>query len=191
MICYLIRHGQDDDTRRGGWSSYPLNEEGISQVEQMAEKLSKCSVHTIYSSDLCRAMQTAQILAEKLRLPVTALPQFREVNNGELAGMKNELALERYPGLFWNRLEWEQCYPNGESPRQFYERISFAWREFSQNVGAGNENVALVTHGGVMQVICSILENRHYNNQEKQRKIDHAQVITLICENGVWSEQEL
>lgn len=188
MVCYLVRHGQDDETIRGGWSNHPLTKEGIRQAEILSEDVSSLTVGAIYSSDLCRAMQTAQLLADKLHLPVVPLPQFREVNNGDLAGMKNNLALERYPGLFWNQLDWEQRYPCGERPKQFYERIRTAWVAFSEEILSHKENVILVTHGGVIHVILSILENRPYRNREVHRKVSPTEVIALYNHNGVWKE---
>ena len=186
MICYLLRHGKDDETVRGGWSDHPLTEEGLRQAETLA--FADWNVSHIYSSDLQRAIQTAQIIAQKAGLMVTEISQFREVNNGVLAGMKNRTALEQYPGLFWNQLGWEQSYPNGESPKAFYERICTAWKAFSQEIVAKNENVMLVTHGGVIQVILSLVEGRTYSNKEKQRNIPHASVIALSYENGAWKE---
>lgn len=188
VVCYLVRHGQDDETIRGGWSNHPLTEEGIRQAEILAEDVSSLAVGTVYSSDLCRAMQTAQLLADKLHLSVVPLPQFREVNNGDLAGMKNNIALERYPGLFWNQLDWEQHYPRGESPKQFYERIQTAWAAFSEEILSHKENVILVTHSGVIHVILSILENRSYSNREAHRKVSPTEVIALYNHNGVWEE---
>lgn len=188
MRCYIVRHGQDDETVRGGWGQQPLTEVGIQQAEKLAEEMAQLNIQTIYSSDLCRAVQTAQILAKKQLLPVTWLPQFREVNNGALAGMKNDLALQRYPGLFWNQLGWEQCYPGGESPKQFYDRIYKAWTDFSNEILSSGENVALVTHGGVVHVIRAILEGRQYSNLEKHRPVNHGEMIALSFENGVWVE---
>lgn len=126
MICYLVRHGKDDDTLRGGWSQQPLTDEGEVQAAEMADFVQKSGlgIQQIYSSDLLRAMQTAQIVADSLRLPIAPKPEFREANNGNLAGMKNELAAEQYPGLYWNTLAWEQQYPGGESPKEFYEEFT-------------------------------------------------------------------
>lgn len=188
MICYLIRHGQDDETVRGGWSDQQLTETGIQQAKILAEEVAKLTAGTIYSSDLQRAVQTAQIIGNKVDKQVTLLPEFRETNNGELAGMENTTALERYPGLFWNQLEWDQCYPHGESPHQFYDRIQKAWESFCQMILAKNEDVILVTHGGVIHVILSLIEGRIYSNKEKQRNIPHASIIALSYENGVWKE---
>ena len=89
MICYLVRHGKDDDTVRGGWSGQPLNDEGKAQADELASFIQRndLGIKRIYSSDLLRAMQTAQSVADKLYLPIIPMPEFREVNNGDLAGM--------------------------------------------------------------------------------------------------------
>ena len=194
MRCYLIRHGMDDDTKRGGWSQAPLTSDGITEVEALSEWIAnhreQYAIKYIYSSDLCRAAQTAQILADKIHLPVILLPAFRETNNGDLAGMDNTLALVKYPGLFWNQLAWDQCYPNGESPKQFYERISNAWLNFSESILRNNENVALITHSGVIQVILSIIQCTEYSNKYLQSVVPHASCIILQYKNGKWKVLE-
>ena len=103
--------------------------------------------------------------------------------------MKNTVALQRYPGLYWNQLGWEQCYPGGESPRQFYDRISEAWADFSKMIAENNENVVLVTHGGVIHVIRAVLENRPYCNTQINPKVAYTEVIPIAYENGCWKEQ--
>ena len=76
MICYLVRH----DTLRGGWSQQPLTDEGEVQAAELADFVQKSGlgIQQIYSSDLLRAMQTAQIVADSLRLPIAPKPEFRE-----------------------------------------------------------------------------------------------------------------
>ena len=94
-MIYLMRHGQDDESRFGGWSSYGLTDEGKVQVEKSAKSLVGKGISHIFSSDLVRAKETADIAAKKLCLPVTLLPEFREVNNGVLAGMPKSEAAEK------------------------------------------------------------------------------------------------
>ena len=193
MICYLIRHGKDDDTVRGGWSGQPLTEEGKAQADELASFIqrSDLGIQYIYSSDLLRAIQTAQSVADKLNLPIIQMPEFREVNNGDLAGMDNELASKMYPGLYWNTLEWEQRYPGGESPKEFYERIRTAWDTFQKMVLEQNENVLLVTHGGVINVILSIVNGEKYSNKTTMRKIQNAELIALEYQGKGWIEQRV
>jgi len=192
MICMLARHGKDDESVRGGWSQHSLSEEGMKQARELAGRLqaqkNSYSLSRIYSSDLVRAAQTARIVGDRLGLAVTLLPDFREVNNGLLAGMKNDLAEDRFPGLYWNQLAWEQTYPEGESPKAFYERIADAWERFSCELVSGKENVLLVTHGGVIQVILSLINNVPYTNKAPVRKIPYAGSVALIFEDGKWME---
>ena len=193
MTCYLARHGKDDDTVRGGWSKTPLTEEGIRQAESLASFIhnNKLDIKHIYSSDLPRAMQTAEAIGNQLQLPVIPMQEFREVNNGILAGMNNDLAAETFPGLYWNTLDWEQRYPEGESPREFYERVCEAWNRFQSSALEHTENVLLVTHGGVIQVILSIVNGEEYSNRKTLRKIRNAELIVLDRASGKWQEQSI
>ena len=193
MICCLVRHGKDDDTVRGGWSQQPLTDEGEVQAAELAvfAQKSGLGIQQVYSSDLLRAMQTAQIVADSLHLPIVPKPEFREVNKGNLAGIKNEFAAEQYPGLYWNTLAWEQQYPGGESPKEFYERVRCAWDVLQKDILERNENVMLVTHGGVMHVILSIVKGEIYSNQASPRKIRNAELIALKYQSGKWTEQDI
>ena len=182
MICYLVRHGKDDDTVRGGWSDSPLTKEGIEQVKKLATNLQtvgNLSISTIYTSDLPRARQTADILAEALKVSVVEMPAFRETNNGVLAGMNNQEANMRYPGLFWGALDWDQAYPGGESPADFYNRIFVAWEDFKKQIRDARENVILVTHGGVINVIRCIENEIPYSNKVNPFPVENAGMVAI------------
>ena len=168
-----------------------MTDAGKAQADELASFIqrSDLEIKHIYSSDLLRAMQTAQSVADKLYLPIIPMQEFREVNNGDLAGMKNDLASKIYPGLYWNTLDWEQRYPGGESPREFYERISTAWDAFQKLVLEQNENVMLVTHGGVINVILSVANGESYSNKTSMRKIRNAELIVLEYQGKGWIEK--
>ena len=182
MTIYLVRHGADDNSVRGGWSKHPLTDEGLKQSEALAEKLKEnnCEAQIIWSSDLRRAKQTAEIIAQRLNLEVEYNAEFREVNNGDLAGMDNDLANELYPDLYWRKLAWEQCYPNGESPKAFYERVKIAWEKLLKG---GRKSVILVTHGGVINVILHLVNGEAYSNKNSAYKISAADYIELCVKN--------
>lgn len=182
MICYLIRHGKDDDTVRGGWSDTPLTEEGIAQIHRLSLRLAGISnmrIGRIYTSDLRRARQTADILSGYMGVPVTELPEFRETNNGVLAGMKNELAAKQYPGLYWSALEWDTQYPEGESPHEFFDRILKAWQNFKMMLRDQDMDVALVTHGGVLNVIQCIENDTVYTNKTNPYPIGNGEMVCV------------
>ncbi len=190
MICFLIRHGKDDETVRGGWSKSNLSQLGIEQASVLAQQIqannSKYNIGELYSSDLIRAVQTAEIIAQRNDLPIFYCPQFRETNNGLLAGMKNEHALINYPNLFWNTLEWDEHYPEGESPKEFYERINMAWNDFSKDIILKSQNIAIVTHSGVISIILHIIENRPWSNKNFCETIPYATLIPIEYDGTSW-----
>lgn len=182
MICYVVRHGKDDDTVRGGWSAAPLTDAGFAQVRQLASQMLSekgRGICVIYTSDLLRAKQTAGILSDALSVPIVEMPEFRETNNGLLAGMSNIAASKRYPGMYWSALDWEQSYPGGESSRQFYERIADAWYAFKEKIQREDKPVMLVTHGGVIHVIQSIEKGIPYSNKVNPFPINNAEIIEI------------
>ena len=182
MVCYLIRHGKDDDSVRGGLSDSPLIDEGIRKVKRLSEKIlsdNQIYIDKIYTSDLPRARQTADILSEALSIPVIEASEFRETDNGVLAGMDHRLAEKHFPGLYWSTLDWDEPYPNGESPHQFYNRIADAWYSFKKEARKHHHNIALVTHGGVINVIQCIENNISYSNKANPFPIGYAEIIKI------------
>ena len=100
---WLVRHGQTDWNLANivqGHSDIPLNATGIAQAEALAEKLAKTSFQSIYSSDLSRALQTAQIIANRLALKVMVDPRLREIRQGSWEGQTISELLRLYPDEF-------------------------------------------------------------------------------------------
>ena len=176
-MIYLMRHGADPTNRYGGWSTYGLTEKGREQVHAAKERLRNKGITQIYSSDLVRAKETAEIVADELSLKITYLPQFRESNNGLLAGMLKSEAVNKYPGVYWNALGWTEAWPAGESPEQFFHRIQRAWYDFKKQVG--NNNVLLVSHGGVMNIILCLENGIPYTNKETHFQIKDAEIVQI------------
>ena len=180
-MIFLMRHGEDDDSRLGGWSDASLCQNGIEQVKKSCERLidNKYNIVHIFSSDLQRAKETADIVSEYLAIPVTHLKEFRETNNGDLAGISKERFQKEYPGLYFASLDWEQQYPNGESPMQFYNRIKEAWNDFKIKTEALDGNVLLVTHAGVINIIKCIETGIQFTNKEVKFKVKHAEIVAI------------
>ena len=181
-MIYLLRHGADDDTRLGGWSDAGLSPIGIEQVRRTSEKI--CSgnynIQHIFSSDLPRAKETAEIIADKLKLSVVLLEEFRETNNGDLAGISKTKFQTEYPGLYYSSLDWDQRYPNGESPALFFNRIKNAWLSFKRETSGLTGNTLLVSHGGVIDIILCLENGKIYTNKFVNYRVDHAEIIRAV-----------
>lgn len=186
MKLFFVRHGKDDETYRGGWSSLGLVPEGVEQAKRLGlhlkEMKEEYGIKKIVSSDLVRAKETAEILAGALELPVITDEKLREADNGVLAGMPNEEALKKYPGLFWNTLESDECYPGGESPKQFYTRIKEWFETFLAECKEFEGNVLVLTHGGVINVVYHLVRNLEWSNKKKPVPVANCSVHVLDTE---------
>ena len=135
----LVRHGETDwnaDGRLQGQTDRPLSDFGRRQARRLADELAEEPLEAIYSSDLSRARETAEIVGERLGLPVVLDPDLREKDWGTWEGLT---AVER------DRVEFL-----GESTEAHQERILRALRRISER-HPGDGRVLVVTHGGSMR----------------------------------------
>lgn len=124
-------------------------------------------------------MSTAKFIAEKLEIPIIKETSLREMNNGDLAGMSNDLAEEKYPGLYFNTLRMDERYPNGESPIEFYNRIYSWFMDFLDQNSQSNDNILVVTHSGVINILYHIVKNIEWNNKKKSFKVENCSLHVL------------
>ncbi|UQZ35142.1 histidine phosphatase family protein [Paenibacillus sp. PK3_47] len=107
-VIGLIRHGSTAWNKEGriqGHTDNPLDEEGLLQAAAIAERLSGEEWDYIYSSDLLRARQTAEVIAAKLGIPVAGLLQgIREMDGGQLEGTTEQERVARW-GKDWRSME--------------------------------------------------------------------------------------
>lgn len=183
MKLIFVRHGKDDNRYRGGWSNLDLIPEGMEQAKQLAQYLKDNNqdylITHIISSDLPRTMSTAHFISSELGLPIQKEFRIREIDNGDLAGMLNDTALEKYPGLFFSSLKMDETYPNGESPLDFYMRINMWFSEFSSNCRNIKGNILIVTHGGVINVVYHLIKGIEWNNKNPVFKAGNCSIHIL------------
>ena len=135
----LVRHGETDWNAEGrlqGHTDRPLSDYGRRQARRLAEELDGEEVEAIYSSDLARARETAEIVGEQLGLPIALDPDLREKDWGTWEGLN---AVER------DRVEFV-----GESTEAHQERMLRALRRIAERY-PGDGRVLVVTHGGSMR----------------------------------------
>jgi broad specificity phosphatase PhoE len=135
----LVRHGETDWNAEGrlqGHTDRPLSDYGRRQARRLAEELEGEELEAIYSSDLARAHETAEIVGERLGLPVALEPDLREKDWGTWEGLS---AVER------DRVEFV-----GESTEAHQERMLRALRLIAER-HPGDGRVLVVTHGGSMR----------------------------------------
>lgn len=186
MNLLFVRHGKDSDQHRGGWSQLDLLSEGKREAETLANYLAqhKENYHftKVITSDLKRAETTAMILAEKLQLPLEKVRDLRETNNGDLAGMLNSEADQKFPNLYFRSLAMDEHYPNGESPIEFYQRIKTWFELFLKENHNSDETQIVVTHGGVLNIIYHLVNQIEWTNKSNLFHAKHCSISLVNTE---------
>jgi alpha-ribazole phosphatase len=152
---WLLRHGEADGMKGRCCGRYdaPLSAEGIEQAKRAADQLARESLSRMYSSNLERAFQTAQLVAEPHGLKVERIDDLGEMNFGDLEGMRYEEAEERFPAVYqsWMTRPTETHFPNGESFHQMRMRVLRAFDSIVQR--HPNESIGIVAHAGVNRIV--------------------------------------
>ena len=156
MRIFLIRHGETEWNRQNrlqGHSDTHLSPEGFHQAISLANHAPFQHVDAIYSSDLTRAVTTAEIIAERFNLVVKTMPQLREINYGDGEGRFIRELAEEFPkefGKFFT--DPERCHPpHGETFLESQARAMIGIREIISK--HDNQNVVAVTHGAIIRLI--------------------------------------
>lgn len=150
---YLIRHGQsagNAEGRFGGHGPTPLSELGQQQAEKTAKILAKEGINAIYSSDLVRAVQTAEPLAKLLGLPIHTSPAFRERNVGVLEGLTFDESKQQFPRDYYALINRNihHVITEGESYRNLLRRITGELRNILRM--HNRERIAIYSHTGAI-----------------------------------------
>lgn len=150
---YLIRHGQsagNAEGRFGGHGPTPLSKLGEQQAKITAQTLAKEGISAIYSSDLYRAVQTAEPLGKLLDLPIIKTSAFRERNVGVLEGLTFDESKLEFPTDYYalvNR-NIHHVITNGESYRHLLRRITGELKEILRC--HHGEKIAIYSHTGTI-----------------------------------------
>lgn len=155
----LIRHGEtawNAVRRLQGHTDIPLNDEGARQAAALAQALAAEQVDVLVSSDLQRAMQTAQAVADQYDgLRVQTDEQLRERCYGVFEGMLYAEIERQYPAEYalWQARDIDAVMPPGEreaeSFRQFYQRATGGIADWARR--HPGRTIAIVAHGGVLE----------------------------------------
>ncbi len=141
----LARHGETDwnvEGRWQGWADAPLNDNGRAQARELAEQLRSTPFDAVYSSDLKRAHETAEIVAAPHDVPVIADAGLREIDVGSWSGLTRAELQEQFP---------DGTRPDGETREQHSARVHEAVERIARaNLG---RRILIVTHGGTMRAL--------------------------------------
>ena len=148
MALLFIRHGETalNASRTLQPPDTPLGERGLAQARAVAQRLADAGIVHILSSDLPRALQTAQAIAASTGAPIETTPLLHERNFGDLRGRP-------FDSLGFNPLLMAEAPPGGESLAEFRARVAAAFALAVQRRAELGGALAVVTHGLVVRMV--------------------------------------
>jgi len=155
---FLFRHGETDwnvQERFQGHIDIPLNDKGRAQARALVSTLRKSAIEVILSSDLSRAVETAQIVAEALEIPVFQDVAIREAHLGKAQGLtraeiEGQFGVEIAHRWRSSRVtDADISYPGGETGIQVIQRVFETMEKFLK--AHPYKSIGVATHGGVIR----------------------------------------
>lgn len=152
----LIRHGEtawNVQTRIQGLTDIPLNARGRWQAGRLGRALADAELAAVYSSDLGRAIETADAVAEVNGVSVVTDAALRERAFGVFEGHTWDEIVARWPveSARWRRREPGFGPEGGEALPDFFSRCVSAVLRLAH--GHAGEAIAIVAHGGVLDCV--------------------------------------
>jgi len=175
----LLRHGETDWNATGriqGHGGPGLNEVGRAQAQDAAQTLISQPIDLIYSSDLARARETAEIIGEMLGVPVILDERLRERGHGDYQGYTTAELNEQFPGWRdgWDVNKIDAKAPNGESAREVLLRLAPALDEIASK--HSGRRVLVVSHGGAINIAWVFAEGRPHEEAWNRKTVNCDQV---------------
>ena len=158
----LVRHGitEFNSTRRfAGYSDVEMSDAGYRQVEKLRDRLANEKIDIIYSSDLRRALVTAEVISSRHNVDIITYSELREINYGDAEGLTFQEISSRYPEVaeLVTNFSLQLKFPGGESFEGFIERTSKFLDKLKRHTPS--QTMLIVSHGGPLRVlICRLLE---------------------------------
>lgn len=154
---YIVRHGETNENLNRiiqGQTNSVLNETGKIQAKNIAEKLKNIKFDNVFSSDLLRTKETAEIIALQRKLEVQTTQALRERRWGRLEGKSIDLILEieelKKKLSEQERLKYKP-HDDVESDEEIISRLFTFLREIA--VAYKDKTILIVSHGGVMRIL--------------------------------------
>ncbi len=186
----LIRHGESLANKEcffAGQLDVPLEPRGIEQARCTANFINRTyTVDKVYSSDLCRAYETAVAVAQPLGTEIVTDTRLREIYAGNWQGMPFDDILTHYSAEYrvWLSNIGNCVCTGGESVAQLSKRVWTAIEEIAlENPG---KTVVISTHATPIRAMQCLLNGHHLNNMKEIPWVSNASVTELFYNAGVW-----
>ncbi len=162
---YLIRHGRQCSKLCN--VDVSLDEAGRQQAELVGRRLQSYEIQKIYSSDLIRAKETAQIIQTYLHKPYEIVLDIQEIDFGGFTGKTDEEIRERYREFRKERALHTSDLPYPEGGECGVDVVKRAMPQLRKLCEAVEDRIVVVTHGGVIRSVCAEVVQTDQKNKLK------------------------
>lgn len=190
----MIRHGATDlndpsDERLRGWKDVPLSTEGIRQAHSVANDLENVPIDALFSSDLSRAMKTAEIVGKPHGMKPTADRDLRPWDQGEMTGKSVNTYVPVMMDYIRNK-RGERMPGSSESFDEFKARFLKSIGKYSDMAKEG-KCVVLVSHSRNERMLCGWLMKNGKDIDlfpllRKEDPISPGGYLVINFKNGRW-----
>lgn len=170
---FILRHGEAKSNKErfcSGWPEKirsPLTEKGRKQIKDLIPNLKKENIDLIFSSDLLRTKQTAQIVAKSLGLKVDFDKRLREVDYGIFNGR----SAQEWYDYFGDRDEAERVIkrpPKGENWKDIKKRMLHFLKDIDKKYK--DKNILIVSHQSPLRILQAVMESSSMNGMDHNHK---------------------
>ena len=186
----LARHGESDWNRSKRWQGFadrPLTERGRQQAFELAGRLADTELDAIYSSDLGRARETAEIVARTKGLTVATTPDLREVDVGSWSGLTRAEAEKRFPESYRRWLRGGEGWDDGETYEELKVRVVKAIGRIARENDGGR--VLIVAHGGSIRAVHAAALGVDVHTYRRIQRVEPNATLSAVCvEDGRLTE---
>ncbi len=187
----LVRHGHTclnvagRDERLRGWLDVPLDDQGLQEAVDTAEQLADYPVEAIYSSDLRRARQTAEVLRRRTHTRrITTTKELRPWNLGVFCGQR---VLDILPFLNLLNRHPDLPAPSGESFYQFYGRYSRRLTDLMNLALESSQCIVAVTHVRNLLASRTVIEHGNPDHVPVRGGPPTGTLMVVEKQNGIWT----
>lgn len=195
MRLIWVRHGETDVNRAGRYVGHldpSLNETGVRQINRLRTLLAFESPTDLFTSDLRRCVETAEVLntAWKLKPQMTAF--LRELSFGSWEGNTYEEIMQEDPDKAskWYDNPFDHSPPFGETLNQFGERID-QWINWLLTACPIHATIVIVCHGGVIRWFQSKWLENNSSRYWQVAGLGHGQSMVVEWDGETWSTASL
>jgi len=186
----FIRHGETEWNKNSRWQGQldiPLSATGLEQARRLAARLAeqRTRFDALYSSDLGRALKTAELVGATAGVQPTPLKELREIDVGTWSGLYTHELETRFPEEYRRMRAGEDlCRGGAESMEMVCFRVkAFLAAILDRHAG---HTVAIVTHNGVIRAALMLMRNLSVSKGREIGLMQNCSLTTATYDQGVW-----